>query len=127
MTGSTGKRSNKDIISEVMNAVFMKRRPETVLHLFSENYIQHNPIIPNGKAAIPGMVAALPKDFSYQPGMVAGDGDIVMIHGRYVGWGPKPMVAVDIFRLVEGKLAEHWDVLQEEVPAKQSVNGNAMF
>jgi predicted SnoaL-like aldol condensation-catalyzing enzyme len=37
------------------------------------------------------------------------------------------MVAVDIFRLAEGKLAEHWDVLQEEVQAKQSVNGNGMF
>jgi hypothetical protein len=39
-----------------------------------------------------------------------------MIHGRYTGWGPKPMVAVDIFRVIEGKLAEHWDVLQEEFP-----------
>jgi predicted SnoaL-like aldol condensation-catalyzing enzyme len=50
-----------------------------------------------------------------------------MVHGRYTGWGPKPMVAVDIFRLKDGKVAEHWDVLQEEVPAAETASGNAMF
>jgi hypothetical protein len=71
---------------------------------------------------------AIPKaDFKYQPGVVVADGDYVMVHGRYVGWGPKPMVGVDIFRVANGKIAEHWDVLQEEVPAAQSANGNSMF
>ena len=37
------------------------------------------------------------------------------------------MVGVDIFRVANGKIAEHWDVLQEEVPAAQSANGNTMF
>jgi len=41
--------------------------------------------------------------------------------------GARTDVAVDIFRVVDGKVAEHWDVLQEEVPAAQSTNGNAMF
>jgi len=41
------------------------------------------------------------------------------------GWGPKPMVAVDIFRVANGKIAEHWDVMQEEVPAAQSANDNS--
>ena len=106
MAAATGKKSNKEIVSEVMNGVFVKRKPETVLHYFSESYIQHNPLIPNGREAIPGLVAGPPQDFLYQPGMLAEDGDIVMIHGRYIGWGPKAMVAVDIFRLADGKLAE---------------------
>jgi predicted SnoaL-like aldol condensation-catalyzing enzyme len=55
------------------------------------------------------------------------DGDYVSIHGRYTGWGPKPMIAVDIFRVANGKIAEHWDAMQEEVPAAQSANGNSMF
>jgi predicted SnoaL-like aldol condensation-catalyzing enzyme len=55
------------------------------------------------------------------------DGDYVSIHGRHTGWGPKPMIAVDIFRVANGKTAEHWDVMQEEVPAAQSANGNSMF
>jgi predicted SnoaL-like aldol condensation-catalyzing enzyme len=37
------------------------------------------------------------------------------------------MVAVDIFRVVDGQLVEHWDVLQEEVPAAATVSGNSMF
>jgi predicted SnoaL-like aldol condensation-catalyzing enzyme len=59
--------------------------------------------------------------------MIVAEGDLVMIHGRYTGWGPKPMVAVDIFRVVDGKLVEHWDVLQEEVPASATASGNPMF
>jgi len=37
------------------------------------------------------------------------------------------MVAVDIFRVENGKVVEHWDVLQEEVPAASTTSGNAMF
>ena len=59
--------------------------------------------------------------------MIVAEGDLVMIHGRYTGWAPKPMVAVDIFRVVDDKLVEHWDVLQEEVPASITANGNSMF
>jgi predicted SnoaL-like aldol condensation-catalyzing enzyme len=94
---------------------------------FTPDYIQHNPSIPNGPAPITEVIARLAKDFSYEPGMVVAEGDLVMVHGRYVGWGPKPMVAVDIFRLEGGKVAEHWDVMQEEVPASASANGNPMF
>jgi len=46
---------------------------------------------------------------------------------RYTGWGPKPMIAVDIFRVTDGKVAEHWGVMQEEVPAAQTASGNPMF
>jgi predicted SnoaL-like aldol condensation-catalyzing enzyme len=59
--------------------------------------------------------------------MVVAEGDLVMVHGRYVGWRPKPVIVVDIFRIEGGKVAEHWDVMQEEVPAADSANGNSMF
>jgi hypothetical protein len=49
--------------------------------------------------------------------MAVADGDLVMVNGRYTGWGAKPMVAVDIFRVKDGKVVEHWDVMQEEVSA----------
>ena len=78
-------------------------------------------------AAIKALLAKLPSDFRYEPGLVVAEGDYVTIHGRYFGWGPKPMVAVDIFRVANGKIAEHWDVMQEEVPVEKTVNGNPMF
>lgn len=59
--------------------------------------------------------------------MATASGDLVMVHGRYTGWGPKPLVAVDIFRVKDGNVVEHWDVMQEEVPADQTASGNPMF
>jgi predicted SnoaL-like aldol condensation-catalyzing enzyme len=73
------------------------------------------------------LIPKLPKDFSYQPGVAVAEGDLVMVHGRYVGWGPKPMVAVDLFRLKGGKVVELWDVLQEEVQTSATASGNSMF
>jgi predicted SnoaL-like aldol condensation-catalyzing enzyme len=118
--------TNKQIALRAVTGAFINRDPNVVEH-FTPNYIQHNPTIPNGPAAIKDLIPKLPTDFSYQPGMVVAEGDLVMVHGRYVGWGPKPMIAVDIFRIERGKVAEHWDVMQEEVPASESANGNSMF
>src|SRR5437867_1679590 len=109
-----------------IKGVFVDRDPTVLDRLFSEDYQQHNPKIPNGTAAIKALLGNLPADFRYEPGLVVAEGDYVTIHGRYFGWGPKPMVAVDVFRVANGKIAEHWDVMQEEVPAAQSANGNSM-
>src|SRR6202165_2718850 len=118
--------TNRQIALRALTGAFIDRDPNVVEH-FTANYIQHNPTMPNGPAAIKDLIPRLPKDFSYQPGMVVAEDDLVMVHGRYVGWGPKPMVAVDIFRGVNGKLVEHWDVMQKEVPAPATASGNPMF
>jgi len=117
----------KQIALRALTGAFIDRDPGVVARYFAPDYIQHNPAIPNGSAAIPALIGSLRKNFSYEPGMVVAEGDLVMVHGRYVGWGPKPMVAVDIFRVADGKLVEHWDVMQEEVPASATASGNPMF
>jgi predicted SnoaL-like aldol condensation-catalyzing enzyme len=119
--------SNKEIVLKVLKGAFIDRDPGVVETFFAPTYTQHNPSIPNGPAAIAGLIGQLGKDFSYEPGMEVAEGDLVMVHGRYVGWGPKPMIGVDIFRVADGKVAEHWDVLQEEVPASATASGNPMF
>jgi predicted SnoaL-like aldol condensation-catalyzing enzyme len=119
--------SNKQIVLNALTGAFINRDPSVVAKYFAPDYIQHNPAIPNGAAAIPGLIATLTTDFRYEPGLVTAEGDLVMVHGRYFGWGPKPMVAVDIFRVAGGKLVEHWDVMQEEVPASATASGNPMF
>jgi predicted SnoaL-like aldol condensation-catalyzing enzyme len=119
--------ANKALVLAGIKGVFIDRDPTVLDRLFSDDYRQHNPQIANGTAAIKALLGKLPADFKYEPGLVLADRDYVMIHGRYLGWGPKPMVAVDIFRVANGKIAEHWDVMQEEVPAAQSANGNSML
>jgi predicted SnoaL-like aldol condensation-catalyzing enzyme len=124
---TTSTNDNKTLVLAGIKGVFIDRDPTVLDRLFGDDYRQHNPLIPNGTAAIKSLLGNLSRDFEYQPGLVVADGDYVMVHGRYVGWGSKPMVAVDIFRVANGKITEHWDVMQEEVPAEQSVNGNSMF
>jgi predicted SnoaL-like aldol condensation-catalyzing enzyme len=127
MTNSATAQANKMLVSTVMTAAFIRRDFASVAKHFSPNYKQHNPAIPNGPDAIAPLLKMLPPSFRYEPGMIAADGDLVMVHGRYTGWADKPMVAVDIFKVVDGKLVEHWDVMQEEVPAAATKSGNPMF
>jgi predicted SnoaL-like aldol condensation-catalyzing enzyme len=117
----------KQIALRALTGVFIDRDPRAVERYFARDYIQHNPTIPNGAAPIGDLISKLSKTFSYEPGMVVAEGDLVMVQGRYVGWGPKPMIAVDIFRVANGKVAEHWDVMQEEVPPSATASGNPMF
>uniref|UniRef100_B0T939 SnoaL-like domain-containing protein n=1 Tax=Caulobacter sp. (strain K31) TaxID=366602 RepID=B0T939_CAUSK len=119
--------ANRDLVVAFVTAAFIDRDVTAPERFLAADYKQHNPTIPNGPEVIPGVIASLPEDFKYEVGMVAADGDIVMVHGRFEGWGPKPLVAVDIFRVADGKVAEHWDVMQEEVPTEATANGNPMF
>jgi predicted SnoaL-like aldol condensation-catalyzing enzyme len=127
MTTTYATDPNKALVVAGITGIFIDRDPAVLDRLFSNDYQQHNPQIANGPAALKALLGRLPADFKYEPGLVLAEGDYVSIHGRYFGWGPKPMVAVDIFRVADGKIAEHWDVMQEEVPAAQSANGNSML
>lgn len=120
--------SNKAIISEYLNVVFNEKNLAKAETFWAGDMIQHNPTMPNGLDVLRGFIQSPEAQaMGYEQGLIMEDGDKVMVHGRYTGWAGKTMLAVDIFRLENGKVVEHWDVMQEEVPAEQAVNGNAMF
>ena len=110
-----------------MLTLFQHHDASAVERLISPDYIQHNPHIPQGRDAIQKIVEGLSADVSYEPGLMIAEGDLVAIHGRIFGWGAEPQVVVDIFRIENGKIAEHWDVLQNEVSAANSLSGVSMF
>ena len=118
--------SNQDLVKTAITAVFIKGDVNAIDQYWSEKYIQHNPQIDNGRDALKKMLSSGAK-MKYEMGLVTSEGEYVMVHARITGFGPKPLIGVDIFRVENGKLAEHWDVLQEEVPADKTVSGNAMF
>jgi predicted SnoaL-like aldol condensation-catalyzing enzyme len=63
-----------------------------------------------------------------ESGTVVAEEDFVILHGRYSGHGlPLNWVVVDIVRLKDGVLVEHWDVIQDEVTQEQSKSGQPMF
>ena len=119
--------TNGEIVLQALTELFVNRDISAIDRYWGTPYLQHNPRFPDGREIASGMVESLPADFKYEPGIVVASGDFVMIHGRYTAFGPKPLVAVDIFRVKHGKLVEHWDVLQEEVPAEETKSGRSMF
>lgn len=118
---------NKALVHEAMTALFQRRDASAVERLYAEDYIQHNPGIPQGRAALQALVAKLSPAVHYEPGLMVAEGDLVAIHGRIHGWADTPQVVVDVFRIQDGRLAEHWDVLQDEVPVTAAQAGIAMF
>ena len=110
-----------------LNAVFNEKDLVKVETFWKDDMIQHNPSMPNGLDVLRGFITSEDNQISYEPGISMEEGNIVAVHGRYSNWFGKTMIAVDYFRVEDGKFIEHWDVMQEEVPASEAVNGNAMF
>lgn len=125
MSNSTEK--NKALALEAMAALYQRKDASAVKRLYAPSFIDHNPMTPRGLDAQEQFVSQLPASFTYEPGLVVAEGNLVAIHGRVSGWGPTPKVLVDIFRVENGLLAEHWDVQQDEVAADKTVSGLPMF
>ena len=119
--------SNKAIVLDYIDTVMNQKDLTKVETFWAGDMIQHNPNLPNGLDALRGLMKNADASLVYEPGLAMESDDMVMVHGRYSGWNGKTMIAVDIFRLENGKIVEHWDVMQEEVPADQAVNGHSMF
>ncbi|NIZ12780.1 nuclear transport factor 2 family protein [Phaeobacter sp. HF9A] len=117
--------TSKELVVKAITELFIDGDVAAIDRYWAEDYIQHNPMFPSGREVIKGLFGNTPPDFRYEMGMVIAEDDLVALHGRYSGFGPKPMIAVDIFRVEDGKIAEHWDILQEEV--QDTVSGNPMF
>lgn len=119
--------TNKEIVETAVTAVFAQRDLSALDKYFHSGYIQHNPSLPNGTEVLRELIPGLPEDFKYEVGTITENEDIVMVHGRFSNWHGKNYIAVDIFRVENGKLAEHWDILQEEVETEKTVTCNKMF
>lgn len=126
LTSDDRPQRNKALVLAAMTSLFQRRDASVVPQLYAADYIQHNPDIPQGRDSLQSLVETLSPDVHYEPGMMIAEGDRVAIHGRIRGWGDAPQVVVDIFRIEDGRLAEHWDVLQDEVPAT-TAGGVSMF
>ena len=74
------------------------------------------------------LIKSLPPTLKYEPGAVVADGDFVIVHGRFSGFGqPRNWIAADVVRIENGVLAEHWDVIEDEVGRSDSRSGLPMF
>ncbi|BDA87150.1 hypothetical protein Sa4125_46920 (plasmid) [Aureimonas sp. SA4125] len=125
------EEANKKVVVDFYTMAFKERKPKEAADLhIGPVYIQHNPRVPNGPKPFYGYFT---KYFQENPEAsneikrVIAEGDLVVLHSHSK---KTPDVTgnaiVDIFRVEDGKIVEHWDVMQP-VPEEASPNGNTMF
>jgi len=119
---------NKAITLKAFDTLFNLRDYDAAARFWSASYIQHSAHIAPGRNGLFDLVRALPETLRYETHLMVAEGDYVIAHGRFSGHGrPFAWIAADIIRFENGKLAEHWDVLQDEATAANSVSGLPMF
>ena len=119
---------NKRLVLEAFDTLFNKRDYLAAERFWSANYIQHSAHIEPGREGLFNLVKSIPATLKYEPGRIVADGDFVIVHGRFSGFGlPVNWIAADILRLENGILVEHWDVIQDEATEEQSKSKAPMF
>jgi predicted SnoaL-like aldol condensation-catalyzing enzyme len=129
MTYSQQEEANRRLVSAVYEHVLKPLDSSRVDEFFAPDYIQHNPIAASGAS---GLKTFLDWARSTSPGAthevkrMFADGDHVIAHVHVViNPGDRGNAVIDIFRIENGRVAEHWDAAQA-IPA-QAANQNGMF
>ena len=90
--------------------------------------MQHSAHIEPGRAGLFNLIRSMPPTLKYEPGRIVANGEFVIVHGRFSGFGqPRNWIAADIVRVLDGVLVEHWDVIEDEASRLESKSGQPMF
>jgi predicted SnoaL-like aldol condensation-catalyzing enzyme len=124
----TIQEKNKALVLDAFDTLFNKRDYAAAEKYWSPNYIQHSAHIEPGRDGLFNLIRSAPDRLRYEHQLIVAEGDYVIVHGRFSGNGrPVAWIAADIVRIENGRLAEHWDVLQDEATKAESKSGLPMF
>jgi len=122
------EEKNKALVLRAFDTLFNKRDYAAAEQFWSPQYIQHSAHIAPGRKGLFDLVKSLPPSLKYEAGTIVAEGNSVIVHGRFSGFGaPANWIAADILRIESGLLVEHWDVIQDEATEAQSKSGAPMF
>ncbi len=128
IAAKTTPEQNKALVLEAFETLFNKRDYEAAESYWSPSYIQHSAHIAPGRDGLFNLIRSAPDTLRYEHQLILAEGDYVIVHGRFSGHGrPAAWVAADVVRIEDGRLAEHWDVLQDEATKAESKSGLPMF
>ncbi len=124
----TIESKNKALVLKAFDTLFNKRDYAEAERYWSPDYVQHSAHIAPGREGLFNLIKSIPPTLKYEPGTIVAEGDFVIVHGRFSGFGqPANWIAADILRIKDGILVEHWDVIQDEATEQQSKSGLPMF
>jgi predicted SnoaL-like aldol condensation-catalyzing enzyme len=124
----TIQAKNKALVLEAFDTLFNKRDYAAAEKYWSPNYIQHSAHIEPGRDGLFNLIRSAPDTLRYEHQLIVAESDYVIVHGRFSGDGrPVAWIAADIVRIENGRLAEHWDVLQDEATKVESKSSLPMF
>ena len=124
----TVQQKNKALVIEAFDTLFNKRDYVAAERFWSPNYIQHSAHIAPGREGLFNLIKSIPPTLKYESGTIVAEGDFVIVHGRFSGFGaPVNWIAADIVRIQNGILVEHWDVIQDEATEEQAKSKAPMF
>ena len=122
------EEKNKALVLKAFDTLFNKRNYAAAERFWSPQYIQRSAHIAPGRDGLFDLVKSLPPTLKYEAGTIVAEGNFVIVHGRFSGFGaPVNWIAADILRVENGLLVEHWDVIQDEATEQQSKSGAPMF
>lgn len=105
----------KQVAINAVNAFFKDYDVEGIKQYFAQDYIQHNPHVPTGIEPVIGFTPLLKQaGTTTKNHRILVDGDLAVMHNTYnnaEAFGAKQVVTFDIFRVANGKVAEHWDAI----------------
>lgn len=123
------EEANRELVVTFYERFFNAHETEEAAEVIAEDYIQHNPDVPDGKEPFVSYFTGFYADNPESQARIvrsAADGDLVWLHVHSTnGEDDAGEAVVDIFRVEDGMIVEHWDVIQA-VPAP-SANNNTMF
>ena len=106
----------KELVLALFTAAFVDHDPEAARALVTDDYIQHNPQVPTGADGLLGLIPLVEQSgMTVTPHRVLAEGDMVVLHSTFENadaFGAPSLAAFDVFRVEDGKVAEHWDNLQ---------------
>ena len=121
--------ANKKTVLAFYEAGINNKDFDAASKFIGKRYVQHNPNIADGPEGLKAFLGVLKEKFPNLRGdikQIFADGDFVIVHVHGVRVpGERGSAIVDIFKLEDGKIVEHWDVLQP-IP-ETSANTNGMF
>ena len=122
------EEKNKALVLKAFDTLFNQRDYVAAERYWSPEYIQHSAVVPPGRDGLFNLVKSNPPTLKYEPGIITADGNFVIVQGRFSGMGePVNWIAIDILRIEDGVMVEHWDVIQDEATQEQSMGGSPMF